>query len=460
MFRIGQAKVGTCEGVRRRDVLKVGAVGVAGLSLADMLRLEAAGSVEPSKAGVKNCIHLFLVGAPSQLDTWDPKPDAPAEIRGPFKPGSTNVPGVHIAEHFSQMRRRAHLYSIIRSVYHKAAPIHETGHQMMQTGYLFEGNKSHPHMGSVVSRLYGARSALPPFVVLPGPIGNTGANVPHGQDAAFLGRTYDPFFLKSNPADPNFKVGDLQPPGGMGMDRVASRRELLKAIDDVQRKVESAPAETKGRDQAYERAFSLMLSPEAKAAFDLNQESDDVRDRYGRNTFGQSCLLARRLIERGVRFVTVNMVDTVFNIMSWDCHSDGGGLNVTLDDYKNVLIPWFDTAYCALLDDLKDRGLLDDTAVVAMGEFGRTPRLNGRGGRDHWPDVWSILTAGGGFAGGRVIGASDKQGAYPKDRPVKPIEVVASIYKAMGINMDETMMPGPGGRPIRLVESEPIAELF
>jgi len=274
-----------------------------------------------------------------------------------------------------------------------------------------------------------------------------------------LGRAHDPFVLNADPAVPNFKVPDLLPPDYISDIRAERRQKLRDAVDGAVASFEKNTS-SKQLDESFQTAFRLMSSPKAREAFDLSQEPDKVRDAYGRTRFGQSCLLARRLIERGVRFVTVNMVDTVFNIMSWDCHSDGGGLNVTLDDYKNVLIPWFDTAYCALLDDLKSRGLLDDTAVVAMGEFGRTPRVNGRGGRDHWPDVWSILTSGGGFQGGRVIGASDKQGAYPKDRPVKPIEVVASIYKAMGINMDETMMPGPGGRPIRLVEAEPIGELF
>ena len=394
----GDKGVRFCDGLTRRDFLRVGALGAGavGLSLGDL------GAAEKSKD--IHCILLFLVGGPSQLDTWDLKPDAPAEVRGPFRPIKTNAPGVEICEHFPLMARQADRYAILRSVHHKAAPIHETGCQMMQTGRLFRGGLEYPHYGSVISQLRGRRpEGLPPFVVLPGPIGNTGVSVSHGQTAGYLGARHEPFVL-------------------------ARRSGVCGRV------------------------------PEGKA-FDVAAETEGLRSRYGRNTFGQSCLLARRLVEHGVRLVTVNMFDTVFNEITWDCHADGGSLAVRLDDYKETLCPMFDRAYTALLEDLKQRGLLDTTLVLAMGEFGRTPRLNPRGGRDHWPGVWSVLFAGAGVRGGQVVGASDKIGAEPKDRPVTPAEVAATVYYGLGVDL-ATRLPGPEGRPMPITEAEPVEELF
>src|SRR5262249_20891129 len=205
---------------------------------------------------------------------------------------------------------------------------------------------------------------------------------------------------------------------------------------------------------------NLISSSETKKAFDLSDEKPEMRDRYGRNTFGQSCLLARRLIERGVRFVTCNMFDTVFSIACWDMHADGGSLNSTPDDYQRHLLPQFDQAYSALLTDLDERGLLKETVVATLSEMGRTPKINGKGGRDHYPPVWTNFLAGGNIKGGQVIGSSDKIGALPHDNPIEPPRVLASIYKGMGVDLDSVMMPGPGSRPIRLIEAEPIAELF
>ena len=214
------------------------------------------------------------------------------------------------------------------------------------------------------------------------------------------------------------------------------------------------------RDTAYARAFNLLTSPETKKAFDLNEESPKLRDRYGRNTFGQSCLMARRLIERGTRFVTVNQFDTVFGISCWDMHADGSSLNNTYADYEHVLCPQFDLAFTALLEDLQQRGLLEETVIAVISEFGRTPKINARGGRDHYPSALTNFLAGGPIRGGRVIGSTDKIGAAPHDRPVEPPQVVASIYQAMGIDLETTMLPGPGGRPVRLIDAEPIRELF
>jgi uncharacterized protein (DUF1501 family) len=233
--------------------------------------------------------------------------------------------------------------------------------------------------------------------------------------------------------------------------RLTGRNALLDAVDAAHRRFDA--------DGAAEKAFGLLFSAKTKKAFDLAAEKAPLRDRYGWNTFGQSCLLARRLVEHGTRLVTVNMFDTVFNEVTWDCHADGGSLAVTLDDYRNILCPMFDLAYTALLDDLHLRGLLSNTLVVAMGEFGRTPQLNARGGRDHWPGVWSILFAGAGIKGGQVVGSSDRQGAEPKDRPTSPAEVAATVYRALGINPG-TRLPGPDNTPVPLVEARPVEELF
>ncbi len=446
----------TCGGVSRRDFLKAGSLGAGavGLSLAELNRLEAAG-----KGKDVNCILLFLIGAPSQLDTWDLKPGAPANVRGPFKPTKTNVPGVEFCEHFPLMAKCANRFALLRSVHHKAAPIHETGHQMMQTGYLFRGGREYPHYGAVLSQLKGPRSeGLPPFVVLPSPVGNTGVSVSHGQGAGYLGSAHEPFLLRGDPAASDFKVGPLSGKGGLDPARLKTRKALLDAVDGAHRAFDSTD-ESRARDSAYDKAFGLLFSAKTKKAFDIAAEKPTLRDRYGRNTFGQSCLLARRLIEHGTRLVTVNMFDTVFNEVTWDSHADGGSLAVTLDDYKNTLCPMFDTAYTALLDDLQQRGLLANTLVLAMGEFGRTPQLNARGGRDHWPGVWTVLFAGAGVKGGQVVGSSDRLGAEPKDRPVSPAEVAASVYKGLGIDLD-TRLPGPENRPMPITEADAIDELF
>jgi hypothetical protein len=429
----GKKGVTFCDGLTRRDFLRAGALGAGAvsLSLADLARLRGGAGRDV------HCILLFLVGAPGQLDTWDLKPAAPEGVRGPFRPIPTNVPGVDVGEHFPLMARLADRYAILRSVHHQAAPIHETGHQMMQTGHLFREGREYPHYGAVVSHLRGPRAAgVPPFVVLPAPIGNTGVSVSHGQTAGYLGARHDPFVLEGDPA------------------RLPSRRALVDAVDRAHRVFDGDGGV---RDGASAQALGQLFA--AKQAFDVAAEDPDRCDRYGRNTFGQSCLLARRLVEHGVRLVTVNMFDTVFNEVTWDCHADGGALATTLDDYKDTLCPMFDRAYTALLEDLRQRGLLDTTLVVAMGEFGRTPQLNPRGGRDHWPGVWSVLFAGAGVRGGQVVGSSDRTGSEPRDRPVTPAEVAATVYRGLGLDLG-TRLPGPDGSPLPLTEAQPVHELF
>ena len=458
MLNVGNVKVPLCAGLSRRSFLQVGATSLASLALPRLLSLEAAGAVDARKARIRNCITIFLVGSPGQHDTWDMKPDAPAEIRGKFRPTKTNVNGVQICEHFPLMARMMDRVALIRSLHHKTGATHENGQRWMMTGHDFNADSVKPHCGSVISRVFGARGDLPANVILPVAIGNTGAGPLHGQTAGHLGSAHEPFFLGADPSDKAFKVADLEVPRGQSGFRLDARRHLLGQLDELQRRTETRS--TQMHDAAYERAFRLLTSPKAKVAFDLNRENDSLRDRYGRNTFGQSCLMARRLIENGVRCVTVNHFDTVFNLTCWDMHADGGGLNNTYLDYERHLCPQFDVGFTALIEDLEQRGLLSETVVAVLSEFGRTPRLNGRGGRDHYPNVWTNFLCGGNIKGGQVIGASDKIGSQPHDFPVEPPQILASIYKGMGIDLDTTMMPGPGGRPIRLVEAEPIRQLF
>jgi uncharacterized protein (DUF1501 family) len=458
VLNVGNVPVPLCEGLSRRSFLRIGSASLAGLTLPHLLRRAAAGEVNERQARIRNCITIFLVGSPGHLDTWDMKPDAPAEVRGKFKPIATNVPGIQICEHFPLMARMMNKVALIRSLYYRTGATHENGQRWMMTGHDFNADSMHPHMGSVISRVFGQKSELPANVILPGPIGNTGAGPLHGQTAAYLGSAHEPFFLNADPALPDFKVADLEVPKDPSGFRLDARRRLLSQIDDLQRRTETTS--TQMYDSAYERAFRLLTSTRAKEAFSLGHEDDKLRDRYGRNTFGQSCLLARRLIENGVRFVTVNHFDTVFGLSCWDMHADGGGLNNTYLDYERHLCPQFDQAFTALITDLEQRGLLSETVVAVLSEFGRTPRVNGRGGRDHYPNAWTNFLCGGNIRGGQVIGATDKIGSQPHDMPIEPPQVLASIYHGMGINLDTTMMPGPGSRPIRLIEAEPIRQLF
>lgn len=457
MIRLDADKsVRFCDGLSRRDFIHAGSLAALGLGLPGFRALEAKGAV--AQAGGMNCILLFLVGGPSQLDTWDLKPDAPEEIRGPFRPIATNVPGIQISEIFPQMARMMDKVALVRSVYHTAAAVHDTGHQMMQTGRLFSGGIEHPHFGCTLAKLQGPSGELPPHVLLPRPIGATGGNMPHGQSAGYLGKTFDPFVLNADPNDKAFKVPDLLPPDYVTAVRESRRRSLRAAIDGAVGSFESS-ADARLLDANFEGAFKLMSSASAREAFDLTSESEAVRDRYGRTRFGQSCLLARRLVERGVRFVTVNMFETVFNEITWDIH--GSAPFSPIECYKNEVGPNFDTAFTALLGDLGNRGMVENTMILAIGEFGRTPKVNPAGGRDHHPACWTSVFAGGPFQGGRIVGASDETGFAPKDRPVTPAEVAATVYQGLGISLD-TELPGPQGRPLRVVDHgvEPIGELF
>ncbi|CAN5848671.1 DUF1501 domain-containing protein [soil metagenome] len=457
MYRLDARKpVHFCDGLTRRDFLHAGSLAMLGLGLPTFKALEAQGSVRQDRD--VNCIMLFLVGGPSQLDTWDLKPEAPDEIRGPFRPIETNVPGILVSDCFPRMAGIMDKVGQVRSVYHQATAVHDTGHQMMQTGRLFTGGIEHPHMGCTLSYLKGPRGDVPPHVLLPRPIGNTGGNMPHGQNAGYLGKMHDPFVLGADPSDADFKVPDLLPPDNISSVRMARRQDLRAALDRSIEAFESS-ADARLLDANFQQAYNLMSSSEARAAFDLKAEPDALRDRYGRTRFGQSCLLARRLIERGTRFVTVNMFETVFNEVTWDIH--GSAPFTAIDSYKNEIGPNFDNAYTTLIEDLYDRGMLDNTMILAFGEFGRTPKINPAGGRDHHPGCWTVLFAGGPIRGGTIVGASDEIGHAPVDRPVTTGEIAATVFKGLGIDLD-TDLPGTQGRPIRVVDHgvEPIHELF
>jgi len=416
-----------------------------GLTLPNYLQAKADGLVKDNDI---NCIMLFLVGGPSHIDTWDPKPNAPAEVRGPFKPIATKAPGMSITEIFPRMAQHADKFSLIRSVYHTATAVHDTGHQMMQTGRLFSGGVEHPHVGCVLGYLKGQRGEVPAHVLLPRPIGRTGGNLPHGHTAGYLGKQYDPFILNADPSDPKFKVPDLLPPDYISTIRAERRQKLRDAVDGAFKTFENSP-QAKQLDDNFNLAYRLMSSPQARDAFALDKEPDTTRDRYGRTRFGQSCLMARRLIERGVRFVTVNMFETVFDEITWDIH--GSRPFTDIGEMSKLVAPNFDQAFSTLLEDLSDRGLLSTTMVLALGEFGRTPKINPAGGRDHHPGVWTVIMGGGPLQGGRVIGESDELGYIPKTRPVTPAEVAATIYRGLGLDPHQEL-PGPQNRPLPLAD--------
>jgi len=445
-----------CDGVTRRDFLHAGTIAMLGLTLPDFFGLKALGAVVPEKE--INCIQLMLVGGPSQLDTWDMKPQAPDSIRGPYKAIRTNVPGIEICEIFPRMARHADKFALLRSVYHTGAAVHDTGCQMMQTGRLFQGGLESPNYGCVLNKLKGARGDVPPNVLIPIPIGQLGGNLPHGDTAGFLGKAYDPFVLNGDPSDPNFKVPDLLPPDYIAALRADRRRNWRNAIDESVKYFESSQ-DARLMDSTFHQAYTLMTSAKAREAFDLTQESEDVRKKYGMNRFGQGCLLARRLIERDARFVTVNMFDTVFNEITWDIHGSAPFSPITC--YAELIGPMFDNAYSSLLEDLHASGLLKNTLVLATGEFGRTPKINPAGGRDHWPQCWTIVLAGGAINAGQVVGSSDDIGSAPKDRPVTPSHVAATVYKALGLPIDLELKT-PEGRVVRLVDHgfDPIDELL
>ena len=426
----------------RRDFVRVGGLSALGLTLPALLQLR--GIAGESRARAKSCILIWLDGGPSHLETFDLKPDAPAEVRGPFASIPTAASGIHICEHLPRLAERMKHAAIIRSL---TSPLgeHNLGTNYMLTGYAPTPAIEYPAIGSVVGHLrseaadLGKKSPLPQHIAVP----HFRVGGGHLTGNGYLPQTARPFSLESDPARNDFHVPDLDFYPGADASRVDRRREYLTTLDRLSRGLDSA--DRTPSSQPFEQAYQLITSPEAKAAFNLNQEKPQTRAQYGPRSIGQSCLLARRLVERGVPFVTVNNP-------GWDTHQN---LDTQLRaGYTGAkvgvgLIPSLDLAFSALLDDLSDRGLLDQTLVVVMGEFGRTPKLNTSAGRDHWPRVFSVLVAGGGVRGGQVIGASDKTGESPHEHPVTPADLAATLFTLLGLDPRLTLQTADG-RPIHL----------
>ena len=405
-------------GVSRRDFIGAGGLGLLGLGLADWFAPKAAGAVAEPRSRAKAVIQLWMGGGPAQTDTFDPKPEAGTDITGPLrKPIETNVAGIRISELLPKLAKQADKYTVIRSLTHGNNG-HETATYMMMTGWPATADLPYPAIGAVVALKQiqaGYAGALPPYITLTNPLGRF-------SEAGFLGNDYRTFAPGGDPNSKEFRVQGLARPRGVTTNRVLERRALLAALDTLAHEADK-PAILKTLDTYQEKAYGLILG-DAKEAFDLSAEPDAVRDKYGRHHFGQSCLLARRLVEHGVPFVTVNYG-------GWDTH---------VENYKAMqrLLPPLDSGFATLLEDLAQRGLLESTIVVWSGEFGRTPKLAYEapwfGGRHHFGDCFSAVVAGGGFKGGQVVGASDARGEHVKERPVWPWDLSASLYQLLGID--------------------------
>jgi hypothetical protein len=413
-------------------------LGFGGLALGldDLFRLRAwaAASGQARPAKVTNCILVWLAGGPSHIDTFDPKPDAPADVRGQFKPIDTAVPGLKICEVFPKLAKVMDRVTLIRSVTSPESDHDRAAHHLL-TGYRPMAAMVYPSYGSVVARTReSSRGSLPPYVAVP--------DAPLFSSSGYLTPAYDPFTVLGDPNSPNFRVRDLTPPDRLTLDRLRRRREMVRSLDGFARDVSETPL-TASRDQFTDRAYQLLTSSAAQSAFQIRDEPNDLRDRYGRTPFGQACLLARRLIEAGVSFVTVN--DRGQGQLGWDTHQQN------FPRIKDTLAPPLDQGVSALLTDLEERGLLDSTLVVMMGEFGRTPRINPNAGRDHHGRANCALLAGAGLPRGLVLGRTDAKADSPVEHPVTPADLAATLYLALGID-PETRFLSPDGRPIRLVD--------
>ena len=426
-----------CDGISRRHFLHLGLLSGFGLSLSDYFRLQAGAD------RAKSCILIWLDGGPSHLDTFDLKPDAPSEVRSQFKPISTSVPGIQICEHLPRTAQVMHEVALIRSLTHELGN-HDTGTRFLLTGNRPTPALEYPSLGSIIAREDGFKNAIPPYIAIPND--STGGNS-NAAKSGFLPPSYNAFNIGDDPS----KVRDLHPPEGVSFARNERRREMLAKMDAFSRSVEESPA-TSARDAYYEQAYRLLASPEAKAAFDLSAEKSSTRERYGHGRIGAGCLLARRLVEAGSRFVSV--VDT-----GWDTHNQ---IFRELPDSRfpgSGKLPNLDRGFSALISDLRERGLLESTLVVMMGEFGRTPKINALGGRDHWPRAGFVCMAGAGIKGGQVIGRTNPYGEIPSDRPVTPPDLAFTILKLLGVNPSKEVVT-PSGRPVRLLnEGSFISEL-
>jgi len=426
-----------CDGITRRKMLHIGGAGfLSGLSLPHLLQSEAEAATG-RKARAKSCIMIFLEGGPSHIDMWDLKPNAPKEVRGPYNPISTKVPGMQIGNLLPHSSKVMDKCTILRSHSHRDNG-HQTGQHWCMTGYppnFGDGqakgmpfNITYPSIGSMVTRELGQRGSVPPYVNMPNPLGPGGPG--------FYGATYSPFVIETDPVQPDFEVRDLNVNKDVSQRRFKLRRRLLKTAEKIGLQGQLA-GRAKTMSTYYQRALDLVTSPQAKKAFDLQSEPAKVREKYGYTSLGQCSLLSRRLVEAGCRFIGIEHG-------SWDTHVD----NFT--SLEKGLVPSTDMAFSSLVSDLDQRGLLDDTLVVMWGEMGRTPRINGNAGRDHWSQCQSVLLAGGGIKRGAIVGASDKQAAYPTTRPQGIQDVLRTILYLMGINASK-IYKTPLGRPVPLV---------
>ena len=437
----------------RRALLKVGGLGLAGLAQAELLRAEAAGQNRPATA--RSVILLFQFGGPSHLDTFDPKPDAPKEIRGEFKSVESRVAGRRIVEHLPRLAELADRYSLVRSVHHKSSS-HNPGAYASLTGReplvnivtLNAAATDFPHPGSIVDYLDREQRDVPAFVSLPTMIADGPFRTP-GEFAGFLGKQYDPLWVLQDPNSADFNVAELSLPAEVDVARIDDRRRALADLTKLSQLAEKTAA-VRGMDEYRARAIDLVTSPATRQAFAIADEPADVRARYGRHQYGQSVLLARRLVEAGVRFVTVYYSRS---ISGWDTHQDN------FSTLKNSRLPQTDQALAALLTDLEDRGLLSETLVYWTGDFGRTPKINKDAGRDHWPPCGTVLMAGGGIQGGREVGSSDAHGAYPHDDPATPADITATVFHALGFD-PETTIQDQLRRPMPISEGRAISALF
>ncbi len=428
-----------CDGVKRRSFLRLGSASLfaAPFTLAGLLASEKRSLGAESQAKAKSLIIVFLKGGLSTIDTWDLKPDAPAEFRGEFQPIPTCLPGIQLGEHVPRTAQQMDKFSLIRSFAHGDSNHGPADHYML-TGYRptagfnagLSPNNQRPSHGSIIARSLGPRGAVPPYICLP--------DMHPSGGATYLGPPSEPFSIDSDPSDPAFKVRDIVPPLDIDATRAGRRRKLLQVVDKYQKSVErdaNRSVDTIG--EFRQKAFELMTSKAAKKAFDIHDEPDRLRDEYGRNSLGQSCLMARRLVAAGVRCVTINHVD-------WDTHDN----NFTT--LRRDLLPKLDAAMSSLFRDLDDRGMLESTMVVVSGEFGRTPRINKNAGRDHWGNGFTVAIGGGGVQGGRIIGKSNERAEKPASDPHGPEDLAATMHRMMGINPEKEFFT-PEGRPIKVV---------
>lgn len=442
----------------RRRMLEVGSSAVLGLSLPQFLAASEQSSSTPDSAlfgRAKSCVVVFLWGGPGQQDLWDPKPEAPSVLRSEFAPISTSVSGVHVTEQLPRLAQQLERFTIVRSVAHKdfehgsAAYTALTGHPHPLPGTNTTAQSDDfPTYGSVVTKLTPTKQAVPDFVVL-GPVMHQGSRPPlAGQNAGFLGPGYDAFRIPADPASDAFQVDGISMLEGVAGDRFASRRKLLDAIDNTVRHADER--QVQGLAGLYERAFGLLGSAKTQAAFNLKSESPALREAYGRTPFGQRLLLARRLVEADVPLITLNW--SKLNAQEWDTHAK---------NYPRLrkMLPPFDQSFAMFLQDLDERGLLDETLVVCLGEFGRTPVINKNAGRDHWPDCYSIVLAGAGIPGGRVFGASNRTAAYPIEDDVAPWDISATMFHLLGLN-PATHILNRQGQPIPLARGQVVSRLF